>query len=95
MPKVTKEVTTVQVQGLENWILEHDSLIRVFDFENFQQSVSFVNQIASLAHDANHHPDIWIRYNRVTIILTSHDQHCVTEKDTHLAEQIQDYYKSK
>ncbi len=93
MPRITKEPITAQHQGLENWIFEHDSLIRVFDFEQFKQSISFVNEIANLAECANHHPDIWIRYNRVTIILKTHDQHSVTDKDIELAKKIQDLCK--
>lgn len=92
MPKVKKEATAVHYESLENWIFEHDSLIRVFDFENFNQSMAFVNQISTLAESANHHPDIWIRVNRVTIILTTHEEHSVTDKDIHLAKQIQAIY---
>lgn len=48
----------------------------------------FVNQLAELAETANHHPDIDIRYNKVTLVLTSHDSGGVTQRDIKMAKQI-------
>ena len=48
----------------------------------------FVNRLAKLAEAANHHPDIVIRYNKVRLILTTHDEGGLTEKDFRLANKI-------
>jgi 4a-hydroxytetrahydrobiopterin dehydratase len=53
----------------------------------------FVNQLAEIAETANHHPDIDIRYNKVTLALTSHDSGGVTKRDLSLADQISEFYK--
>jgi 4a-hydroxytetrahydrobiopterin dehydratase len=95
MPKLTKEQLSTQVQRLKQWIYEHDSLIRVFEFPHFRQSILFVQQVADLAEESNHHPDISIRYRRVTIILTSHDEQSLTERDIIMAEKIENLYENK
>jgi 4a-hydroxytetrahydrobiopterin dehydratase len=50
--------------------------------------MQFVNKIADSAEQANHHPDIDIRYNKVTMGLVSHDSGGVTERDVRMAERI-------
>lgn len=60
-----------------------------FEFENFKEAISFVNKVGDLAEEANHHPDILIHdYKKVTIMLTTHDEKAVTQKDFKLAEKI-------
>jgi 4a-hydroxytetrahydrobiopterin dehydratase len=51
--------------------------------------MAFVNRIAELAEQANHHPDIDIRYNRVRLALVTHDAGGITEKDFDLAAKAQ------
>ncbi len=50
--------------------------------------IVFVNRVASLADDANHHPDIDIRYNKVRLTLTTHEAEGITDKDLDLAERV-------
>jgi 4a-hydroxytetrahydrobiopterin dehydratase len=64
-----------------NWRIEGGELVRTFKFETFREAVSFVDKVASLAEEANHHPDIDIRYNRVRLGLVSHDAGGLTAKD--------------
>ena len=51
------------------------------------EGIAFVNKVAVIAKEANHHPDINIRWNRVTLSLSTHDEGSITEKDFALAEQ--------
>lgn len=74
----------------EGWKHENNKLVREFRFENFVESVNFVNRIVPLAESAQHHPDIEIYgYRNVRISLSTHDAgNVVTEKDLDLARQI-------
>jgi 4a-hydroxytetrahydrobiopterin dehydratase len=73
---------------LPNWHLERGELVHVAAFEDFKAAMEFVNRVAALAEDANHHPDIDIRYNRVRLALTTHDAGGITRKDFELAAAI-------
>ncbi len=61
---------------------------RNFQFTNFLQAMDFVNQIAEAAETLNHHPDIHISYNKVTLALVSHDSGGVTQRDIRMAGRI-------
>jgi 4a-hydroxytetrahydrobiopterin dehydratase len=82
-----KEIA-VRLATLPQWGMEAGILVRIFQWDDFRASVSFVNHVADLAEAANHHPDIEIRYNRVRISLTTHDANGLTAKDFDLAAQI-------
>lgn len=62
-------------------------LVRTFTFSDFLAAIRFVNAVAEVAEAADHHPDIDIRYNKVTLALTTHDSGGLTEKDFALAAQ--------
>jgi 4a-hydroxytetrahydrobiopterin dehydratase len=68
-----------------NWKIEGGELVRTFKFETFREAVSFVLKVADVAEEANHHPDIDIRYNQVRLALISHDAGGLTAKDFALA----------
>lgn len=64
-------------------------LVRTFEFEDFKEAWSFMSEVAELAEKHQHHPNWTNVYNRVTIILSSHDAgDKVTDKDKKLAEEI-------
>ena len=69
------------------WALNGDSLQRTFGFEDFAGAMSFVNSVAELAERLQHHPDIMIRYNKVTLTLTTHDAGGLSELDFTLARE--------
>lgn len=73
---------------LPDWKLEGGQLVRTFDFKDFVAAMTFVNGVAELAEQANHHPDIDIRYNRVKLALVSHDAGGITDRDANLARRI-------
>jgi 4a-hydroxytetrahydrobiopterin dehydratase len=73
---------------LKGWKQSGTAIQRVFEFRDFKMAMQFVNRIADAAEQANHHPDIDIRYNKVTMALVSHDAGGVTEKDVAMAERI-------
>ena len=78
------------LQKLPNWHRNGKAIERVFQFPNFVDAMIFVNNIAQAAEEANHHPDITINYNRVTLQLISHDSGGVTQRDVKMAARIND-----
>ena len=67
------------------WSLRGNEIVRTFVFADFVAAMRFVNAVAEAAEAADHHPDIDIRYNKVTLALTTHDSGGLTEKDFALA----------
>jgi 4a-hydroxytetrahydrobiopterin dehydratase len=70
------------------WTLTGEQISRTFEFEGFPQSVAFVVQVGFAAEAADHHPDIDIRWNKVTLELSTHSEGALTAKDTNLAATI-------
>ena len=75
--------------GLAGWSRRGDSITKTFTFERFPDAIAFVDRVARLAEEMNHHPDIDIRYTRVTMTLSTHDAGGITRSDLTLAERIE------
>jgi len=80
---------TLLLSSLPLWTIESGELVRTFVFSDFRAAISFVNQVADLAEQAGHHPDIDIRYNKVRLALVTHDAGGLTAKDFDLAFQAE------
>ena len=76
------------IASLPGWQRQGKAIQRVFEFPDFKAAMQFVNKIADAAEQANHHPDIDIRYNKVTMALVSHDAGGVTQRDVKMARRI-------
>jgi len=74
--------------SLPGWTRKGIAIQRIFQFPDFKAAMAFVNRIADAAEQANHHPDIDIRYNKVTMSLVSHDSGGITKRDIGMAERI-------
>ncbi len=77
-----------QVKSLDGWTVEGSQLESKRKFKNFIQAIEFVNRLVEPAESAGHHPDIEISYNKVKIILTTHDAGGLTQNDFDLARII-------
>jgi 4a-hydroxytetrahydrobiopterin dehydratase len=73
---------------LPGWKANGKAIERKFEFSDFKQAMAFVNRIAAAAEEANHHPDVSISYNKVTLALISHDSGGVTSRDVKMAGRI-------
>lgn len=72
-----------------DWKIEGKSLVKEFEFVNYVEAIDFVNKILPLAEKANHHPDILIHgYKKVKIMMYTHTEDKITDKDYSLAKQI-------
>ncbi|MCY4369992.1 MAG: 4a-hydroxytetrahydrobiopterin dehydratase [bacterium] len=70
------------------WALDGETITRTFVLADFASAIGFVAAVGIVAERAFHHPDIDIRYRRVAVSLTTHDQGGLTRKDTSLASRI-------
>lgn len=88
----TPDIETA-LQDLSGWThIEKttlNSIRKVFKFKDFKEAWSFMTRVAALADEADHHPEWSNAYNRVEIILSTHDKGGVTEKDISLAKSIE------
>lgn len=89
MPKLSQEQIDTQLQPLTGWAQHDDEIRKQWQFEDFTESMAFVNAVAELAEAANHHPDILIRYNQVTLTLSTHSEGGLTQADIDLAGEIE------
>lgn len=80
--------TKALLEKLASWQIAHGELVRTFLFDDFKESLAFVNRVGELAEAAGHHPDIDIRYNKVRLALVTHDAGGITAKDFELAGKI-------
>ncbi|MEM1367848.1 MAG: 4a-hydroxytetrahydrobiopterin dehydratase [Cyanobacteria bacterium P01_H01_bin.15] len=81
-----------QLTELPKWDYQNTELTRTFQFANFIESIAFVEQLVLPAEELGHHPDIDIRYNQVTIRLTTHDIGGIGPLDLSLAKTINEIY---
>src|SRR3954468_14501259 len=82
------EEAKARLKKVPEWELEKKHIERTFEFDDFTESIDFVNGVAEVAEDEEHHPDIDIRYNKVRLVLSTHSKGGLTELDFGLAERI-------
>jgi 4a-hydroxytetrahydrobiopterin dehydratase len=92
MPALSTKQISLQLKAIPNWSKRAQLISRTFKFEGFLKAIEFVNRVAKKAQKVNHHPDIDIRFNKVTLKLTSHDEGGLTEKDFSLARQCDEVF---
>jgi 4a-hydroxytetrahydrobiopterin dehydratase len=69
------------------WEEVEGALERTFEHKDFRAAIDFVNRVAELAEQANHHPDIEIPYRTVKLRFWTHTEQAITERDVELAER--------
>ena len=92
MPSRKEKLSEQQLHDLlielPEWALEDGKLVRDWTLPSFVEAIAFVNRVAQLAEEAQHHPDIDIRYNLVQLDLVSHDAGGITERDARMARRL-------
>lgn len=74
---------------LPGWSRRGDVLTKTFSFDRFADGIRFVDRIAVAADEMNHHPDIDVRYTKITITLSTHDAGGITQSDLDLGKKIE------
>jgi 4a-hydroxytetrahydrobiopterin dehydratase len=82
------EEITRQLAELPDWTRDGDQIVAEFTLADFGAAMVFVNRVAEIAEENDHHPDIDIRWNKVRLVLTSHDVGGLSQRDIELAHRI-------
>lgn len=86
MERLTNEQIEQHLTEVPEWTETNDCIQRTYRLEDFNQALEFINRAAEYAERVQHHPDILVRYNKVTLTLTTHDAEGLTEKDFDFAQ---------
>lgn len=88
MEKLTSAQIKSALASVPNWKQEDSSITRTFEFKDFPAAIKFVDELAKIAEKEWHHPDIDIRWNKVRLVLSTHDSGGLTEMDFNLAKRF-------
>lgn len=77
-----------RLDELSGWTREGDMIRKTYTLDSFPEAIAFVNRIADVAQNANHHPDIDIRFDRVACSLSTHSEGGLTAHDFDLARSL-------
>jgi 4a-hydroxytetrahydrobiopterin dehydratase len=86
--KLPRSRTKSELAKTDGWQLQGNRISKLFIFDDFMGVIRFLNRIARIAEEMNHHPDITINYNKIKLNLTTHDEGGLTSKDFKLARKI-------
>lgn len=88
----TPPLSDIEIQrelgSLPGWVRRGNALVKTYTFAAFPAGIDWVRRVADVAESMNHHPDIDIRYTKVTVTLSTHDSGGITAKDITLARRI-------
>lgn len=88
MPLLTQDQIAKELGKSKGWELVGKEIRKTWELKDFVHAMGFVGSVSLIAERANHHPDIDIRWNRITLTLSTHSAGGLTEKDFALAAQI-------
>jgi 4a-hydroxytetrahydrobiopterin dehydratase len=88
MARLNDEEIEERLADLDGWERDGDAIRRVFKLDDFKGSVDFVNRLTPEAEDMNHHPDLAISWNEVTVTISTHSEGGLTANDFELARRI-------
>ena len=85
---LSDEEIAAAMRSLPDWALEGEAIRRTVEMPTFRDAIALVEAVADAAEEANHHPNIDIRWRRVTFVLTTHSAKALTRRDVELASTI-------
>jgi len=89
VPRVPDHEVQAALESLPGWAVQDGALAKQFALPSFLAAIELVNALASLAEEANHHPDLDIRYDKVRVALVTHSEGGITEKDLQMARRVE------
>jgi 4a-hydroxytetrahydrobiopterin dehydratase len=90
MTSLTSDQVTAELAATPGWELADGQISRTVTRKDFRDALLFVNAVGFLAERANHHPDIFVSWNKVTLTLVTHSAGGLTANDFELARQVND-----
>lgn len=89
IPSLTKEESEEYLKQIDNWTLKNNSIIKKFKLKNFSEAINFVNKIAEVAEEEQHHPDILVYgWNKVKVTMSTHTIKGLSENDFIIAAKL-------
>ncbi len=88
MARLSEEEIEERLSNLEGWTREGDFIERTYEFPSFMKAIEFINSVAELAEKADHHPDLYNVWRKVTLKFTTHDEGGLTKRDFSMASSI-------
>lgn len=78
-----------ELGALPGWTRKGNEIAKTYQFDGFPPAIAFAQALVPIAEGMNHHPDLDIRYNRVTVRLSTHSEGGITKRDLSQAKQIE------
>jgi 4a-hydroxytetrahydrobiopterin dehydratase len=88
LPRLNEDQIEEKLGALDGWERAGDAIRKQYELADFKGSVDFVNRLTPEAEDMNHHPDLEISWNKVTVTVTTHSEGGLTDNDFVLAGRI-------
>ena len=90
-PLLDESAVAGALEALPGWERSGDEITKTFECSSFPDAIAFVVRVGFAAEQADHHPDLDIRWRKVRVALTTHDSGGLTERDTTLARTIEGF----
>ncbi len=87
-PILPQEEIDKRLKEINDWRQDDRYIVRDLSFPSFKEAITFVNRVAEISEEIDHHPDIAINYKRVTLSITTHSEGGITRRDFRLAGRI-------
>jgi 4a-hydroxytetrahydrobiopterin dehydratase len=85
MPVLAESELRTQVAGMQGWEVRDGALEKAYSCGDFDGSIAFVNRVAKAAAESDHHPDITVSWDTVTLRWVNHSEGGITERDVEMA----------
>ncbi|HXD23662.1 MAG TPA: 4a-hydroxytetrahydrobiopterin dehydratase [Gemmatimonadaceae bacterium] len=90
-PKLSDIEVQRELGTLNGWTRKGDSLVKTFAFPTFMDGITFVDRVAAAAEKMDHHPDLDIRYTKISVTLSTHSAGGITGHDVALAREMEKF----
>jgi 4a-hydroxytetrahydrobiopterin dehydratase len=86
--KLSNEQIEQQMKNIHGWTREDNAIKKDWEFADFTEAMQFINRVAELAEEHDHHPELYNVYNKVSLKFSTHDAGGLTERDFRIATDI-------
>lgn len=91
--KLVENQVSVRLAQLPGWERQGESILKIFHFKNYYETMAFVNASAWISHREDHHPDLEVGYNLCKVRYSTHSAGGITQKDVDCAAKIEALFK--